>query len=849
MSSFAEDPSPSPEPATELESGNMAEKKLERGSSEEISPDQNANGNKAKTNAKDPSRPRRKKARRACFACQRAHLTCGDERPCLRCIKRGLQAQCHDGVRKKAKYLHDAPPEALMPGFSGNYQVNDQQNAPNTSGAPQPIPSGMAVSQPPAFFPPNQPGNFNQYGPSAQQGQMGAPVVDNNTLVNDFAATQNIETPQYQPAGNQQVPSEQDLPTNLDSSNGLGNPASSSFDSSFFESNDPSMFNFNLSDLNFGNHYGALEFGMLGHLSSGAVGTPDVDIMNSVNPASTSYDSNNAMLSNYNFNTNLPSWQSVPNAGSRHSSATNTWATQLNGTEAFAIGEQSSLTGHSPHSQDYNSYSMSPEAQFNQEPNNQSEFLRQSLSQAQQQKPKPSAFPGGPNQEISKSRRRPTSEIYSSVQAPYSYTKGFHALTAFLQKRFPSKKVLRIAKALATIRPSFIACNKSLNRDDLIFMEKCFQRTLCEYEGFVTSYATPTIICRRTGEIAGVSKEFSLITGWRRDVLLGKEPNLNVNTGSNGALSGTQTGSSTRGAATPRMEIVDTDPGRPQPVFLAELLDEDSVVKFYEDFADVAFGASRSSIIGVPCSLLKYRTKDDPGWGPNDHLTDDGKRIKRQPENKTDPLIRGEAGMNALGEGDGRVKCSLCWTVKRDVFDIPMLIVMNLGIPTANIPLAGNSVGGHDDVESGIYYGWAGLTHSKATKDHPPGSSSNYHLMTPSVNETLTKISAQDEISENGAVYPMVMSIGWNPFYKNEVRSAEVHVMHNFDTDFYGSHMNIEILGYIRPELDYVSKEKLIEDIKTDIDVAGRSLSREAYATRRKNPDLLDFENKGDVAT
>lgn len=28
-------------------------------------------------NPKDPSRPRRKKARRACFACQRAHLTCG----------------------------------------------------------------------------------------------------------------------------------------------------------------------------------------------------------------------------------------------------------------------------------------------------------------------------------------------------------------------------------------------------------------------------------------------------------------------------------------------------------------------------------------------------------------------------------------------------------------------------------------------------------------------------------------------------------------------------------------------------------------------------------------------------
>lgn len=36
-----------------------------------------AAGTGQKPNPKDPSRPRRKKARRACFACQRAHLTCG----------------------------------------------------------------------------------------------------------------------------------------------------------------------------------------------------------------------------------------------------------------------------------------------------------------------------------------------------------------------------------------------------------------------------------------------------------------------------------------------------------------------------------------------------------------------------------------------------------------------------------------------------------------------------------------------------------------------------------------------------------------------------------------------------
>lgn len=40
---------------------------------------------KKKYDPKDPLRPRRKKARRACYACQRAHLTCGKLLP-LPCI-------------------------------------------------------------------------------------------------------------------------------------------------------------------------------------------------------------------------------------------------------------------------------------------------------------------------------------------------------------------------------------------------------------------------------------------------------------------------------------------------------------------------------------------------------------------------------------------------------------------------------------------------------------------------------------------------------------------------------------------------------------------------------------------
>ncbi|KAL8736721.1 MAG: hypothetical protein Q9166_000087 [cf. Caloplaca sp. 2 TL-2023] len=145
-----------------------------------------------------------------------------------------------------------------------------------------------------------------------------------------------------------------------------------------------------------------------------------------------------------------------------------------------------------------------------------------------------------------------------------------------------------------------------------------------------------------------------------------------------------------------------------------------------------------------------------------------------------------------------------------------------LGIPTANIPLAGLSVGGHEEVESGVYFGWAGAD----------------------VDEVGRRIDVKAEGGgkKGAGVWPMVMSIGWNPFYKNSVRSVEVHIMHSFGQDFYGARLNLLILGFIRPEYDYVDKESLVEDIRTDIEVAGRSLDREAYVRLKKDPYLVQFE-------
>ncbi|XP_070156101.1 riboflavin kinase [Polyergus mexicanus] len=121
-----------------------------------------------------------------------------------------------------------------------------------------------------------------------------------------------------------------------------------------------------------------------------------------------------------------------------------------------------------------------------------------------------------------------------------------------------------------------------------------------------------------------------------------------------------------------------------------------------------------------------------------------------------------------------------------------------LGIPTANFP---ESVvnGLPKDLDTGVYYGWASL---------------------------------------RGQVYKMVTSIGWNPYYKNEKKSMEVHLLHKFHNDFYGEKIKVIITGYIRPEKDFSSLEELIKEIKNDIAIAEQRLE-EPVVNKLKNDNFL----------
>lgn len=136
-----------------------------------------------------------------------------------------------------------------------------------------------------------------------------------------------------------------------------------------------------------------------------------------------------------------------------------------------------------------------------------------------------------------------------------------------------------------------------------------------------------------------------------------------------------------------------------------------------------------------------------------------------------------------------------------------------LGIPTANLPVDATLTPWISDAKSGVYFGWAALA---LPADHPNYSSSSFSL------------------------FPMVMSIGYNPFYNNTVRSAEVHVLSQFGADFYGVEMRLLILGYIRDEQNYDGLEALIEDINMDCEVARKSLEREAWKPKRELGGSLD---------
>jgi riboflavin kinase len=129
-----------------------------------------------------------------------------------------------------------------------------------------------------------------------------------------------------------------------------------------------------------------------------------------------------------------------------------------------------------------------------------------------------------------------------------------------------------------------------------------------------------------------------------------------------------------------------------------------------------------------------------------------------------------------------------------------------LGIPTANldVDLLGEDVRGAD---TGVYFGWA-------------------------------------SVGRDASVHKMVMSIGWNPFFKNEKKTMEPHLLHDFgpEGDFYGAELRLVIVGYLRQEASFISLDALIAAIHADISAAREALDDSEAAALAADPFLAPAE-------
>lgn len=155
-----------------------------------------------------------------------------------------------------------------------------------------------------------------------------------------------------------------------------------------------------------------------------------------------------------------------------------------------------------------------------------------------------------------------------------------------------------------------------------------------------------------------------------------------------------------------------------------------------------------------------------------------------------------------------------------------------LNCPTANLDLSSpGAAAAIDSIPFGVYYGWAAL---RLPPTHPDAQSPSVKASTAEAADPKNPFAdpRYPAILGKWFVYPMVMSLGKNPFFQNETRSLEVHVLHSFTQDFYEEGLRVMIMGYIRAEKNYDSLEGLVQDIRTDCEVARRCLTRTGYALR-----------------
>lgn len=120
-----------------------------------------------------------------------------------------------------------------------------------------------------------------------------------------------------------------------------------------------------------------------------------------------------------------------------------------------------------------------------------------------------------------------------------------------------------------------------------------------------------------------------------------------------------------------------------------------------------------------------------------------------------------------------------------------------LGVPTANLEMCNDNIANIESLLPGVYCGTVQFLSAESNQD-----------------ELIDRF-GQGFLEKK---YRTALSIGWNPSYDNSQRTIESYILEEFDNDFYGEELKIEITNYIRAESSYSSLDHLIMAIHNDIE-------------------------------
>lgn len=185
----------------------------------------------------------------------------------------------------------------------------------------------------------------------------------------------------------------------------------------------------------------------------------------------------------------------------------------------------------------------------------------------------------------------------------------------------------QILQPLSVLRPKFRAVAQSLRDIDLVFIEEAFERLLLDYDRVFSAMGVPACLWRRTGEIYKGNREFSELVG------------------------------------------VDGYMMRDGRLCIYELMAEESAVNYWEKYGHVAFDSSQKAVL-TSC-VLRYKpnlNSTAPNPNSNSAATNGSSNGIGNGMKKEEEIGRSEEGL---------VNCCFSFTIRRDKWGIPSMIVGN----------------------------------------------------------------------------------------------------------------------------------------------------------------------------